>query len=699
MICRLVAILFLVIFAESAMAKYNICTVTINSPEETQTFKQHLSQKDFNFTELTEFCGEDPDCEDRWIDMACEQNIQCDVLLISGHFGGTFFGDKGMNLSLDKMEQMSCRAGCEGIFNRPKEVYLFGCNTLASKDVDHRTPEEYRQVLVNDGFDSTDAERIAQARYGALGASFRERMQRVFSQVQSLYGFDSVGPSGKTVKPFLDRYFKKVGNYAEHLEKYEVEEAVDLINQSNKIFNKDFSNTLLAEILRDTAFTQCEGISPDDPSYKLKKDLCALYDPGKSIEEKVHLVEKMLSGENSLVFFSAISSYVENDNRSTEIEQLSQALKKMKDNPHVMANLKAASTAFEKYPTLKIDLLRLQFNIGMMDKDEFLREVKRTVSPGLKRLAREDLDLLCSLKDPQSEKPLVKVELSDFDLSKVNAHPNAYAEATFCISTDDSKVTKKLLEVFPKLKLDYHNGMLWNLAQLPGHDVEVIALAKKAAKKQSTQLGAYRALVSKGSVEERLQAIKDLLKLKVNGDDPVWTLHGIDYSQLKKDEEIALLAAHRLSHDAPVMELTEIIVSNLDSKSKSWGRVIEVYERSNADSWVLAQELAVSPVDHPEVVKWCLKQAVGTGSNPRAVAALSQMTLSAQQREDLFQKIQGDPQAPQAASARGILRAQKNVVYSEAERLLLKGEVQFAKCTKSEQGGYSCNYGIENLNQ
>ena len=115
---------------------------------------------------------------------------------MSGHFGGSFFGDSGRALPLADLEAHACRNDCPGVLSGPTEVFLLGCNTAASKRGDHRSPEEYLRVLREDGIPRRSAERIVESRYGALGSSFRERMARVFAGVPHLYGFGSVAPAG-----------------------------------------------------------------------------------------------------------------------------------------------------------------------------------------------------------------------------------------------------------------------------------------------------------------------------------------------------------------------------------------------------------------------------------------------------------------------------------------------------------------------
>ena len=76
----------------------------------------------------------DPAEQKSWFEKACERDIQCDVLVISGHFGGSFFGEESeYYLSLKEMEKLTCQRKCENVLSHVKEVFLFGCNTLAGK--------------------------------------------------------------------------------------------------------------------------------------------------------------------------------------------------------------------------------------------------------------------------------------------------------------------------------------------------------------------------------------------------------------------------------------------------------------------------------------------------------------------------------------------------------------------------------------
>lgn len=230
--------------ALAAKTKKNVCSITINSNDEIELFKKNLSDQDFNFIELTLNKGkEGSDASSDWLKASCQQGITCDMLVISGHFGGSFFGHTGISLALETLEVASCDNSCAGVLHSPKEVFLFGCNTLAGKSQDNRTPEQYVDVLVQDGFSRIQAQQVAAFRYSALGSSFHDRMSRIFSKVPRIYGFSSVAPSGKSIAPFLTKYLKGSGaSYFEYL-----------ANLSSEI------NTPLHNNLKYMSFAQTKG--------------------------------------------------------------------------------------------------------------------------------------------------------------------------------------------------------------------------------------------------------------------------------------------------------------------------------------------------------------------------------------------------------------------------------------------------------
>ena len=68
--------------AESHAGKRTVCTITVNSPNEKEMFRQRLPEDQFEFVELVERGRPD------WLASACRQDVRCDLLVISGHFDG-----------------------------------------------------------------------------------------------------------------------------------------------------------------------------------------------------------------------------------------------------------------------------------------------------------------------------------------------------------------------------------------------------------------------------------------------------------------------------------------------------------------------------------------------------------------------------------------------------------------------------------
>ena len=70
----------------AAAAKQTVCTITVNSADEKETFRRHLPAAKYRFVELVE--RDRPD----WLASACRTAVACDVLIVSGHYdGGTEF--------------------------------------------------------------------------------------------------------------------------------------------------------------------------------------------------------------------------------------------------------------------------------------------------------------------------------------------------------------------------------------------------------------------------------------------------------------------------------------------------------------------------------------------------------------------------------------------------------------------------------
>lgn len=200
-------LLFALIISGREAHALNICTMTFNSADERGVLKSVYPTPMHKHIELVPN-NKDP----QWFKKACQSNVKCDVLLMSGHFGGMFFGEKSSSiLGLDEIEKASCQQTCDNILGA-KQVYLMGCNTLATKTPDHRSIGQYLQVLVQDGFPRNLAEDVVASRYVNYGLGISERMSLAFKNSSELFGFSSTGPLGAVAAPILRRAFVGKGS-------------------------------------------------------------------------------------------------------------------------------------------------------------------------------------------------------------------------------------------------------------------------------------------------------------------------------------------------------------------------------------------------------------------------------------------------------------------------------------------------------
>src|SRR5512140_2407105 len=171
-----------------------VCSSTVNSADEQESFRRFLPASKYRFVELVE--RHRPD----WLASACQQRVSCDVLVISGHYGAgnEFFSDAleaREFLPIAELERVSCSNSCPALFSRLKEVYLFGCNTL-NPDPQSSASAEIVRSLVREGHAPKEAKRQLQSLDAAHGESSRDRMRQVFKGVPVIYGFSSVAPLG-----------------------------------------------------------------------------------------------------------------------------------------------------------------------------------------------------------------------------------------------------------------------------------------------------------------------------------------------------------------------------------------------------------------------------------------------------------------------------------------------------------------------
>jgi len=394
------------LFVLAALAKpayahpYRVCTFSFNSTDEVDAIMEQLPESHFEFVDLSppHVLGGDgvssqsvamtsPLGPAPWLIDACRPNLECDIVVFTGEFAGRFFGKFGSSLSLQDLEEASCMPRCSGIFRNPQEVFLLACNTLATKDEDSRTPEQYLRVLLDHGFDPPSAERVVNLRYGPLGPSFRESLRRTFMGVPRIYGFSSVAPRGEWSAALLTRYFRNKGDYATYLRR-----AADQRGPNREIL-MEFKNTSLV---------QMSGLVPSESSASDRTLICAVYDQTRSVTERLRIVRQILEREDSLsflptlqVFFSRYPPTKYTGEALTlfnSIQQLTAAREQLLQVVHDL-NISA----------LQMELAHLGYQLGWISAPEF----RRIAITGVRQLLREYLssetvDIMCEIGKHES---------------------------------------------------------------------------------------------------------------------------------------------------------------------------------------------------------------------------------------------------------------------------------------------------------
>ncbi len=244
---RLVLVLLAAGFAPAlrAEAPKTVCTITVNSDDEKETFRKRLPPGRYHFVELLQKGRDD------WLQDACRKEVHCDVLMVSGHFnaGETFYSDKvdvEESLNIDQLERASCSQSCPALFGKLKEVYLFGCESL-----------------------NPDATKYS----SSYGESGRDRMRRIFANVPSIYGFYASAPVGPTAAMLLNRYFDGGGSPR---------------------FATGQVNPRLLQMFSRNHMTRVAGLRDGEPGSAARARICGFFDDRSDAARKVAFVHDLL---------------------------------------------------------------------------------------------------------------------------------------------------------------------------------------------------------------------------------------------------------------------------------------------------------------------------------------------------------------------------------------------------------------------
>ncbi len=324
------------------------------------------------------------------------------------------------------MEEASCQARCAGLFRRPREVFLLACNTLATKNEDSRSPEQYLRVLLDHGFDRAAAERVVQIRYGPLGPSFRESLRRIFAGVPRIYGFSSVAPRGEYSAAMLARYFRSTGNYTETL---------------RHAGHDTTRNRALFAAFGGTSLSQVTGLTPEESGEIDRRHICALYDESIPLVERLRIAYGLLLRQDALTFAPTLQVLLSRHPPESlspseasvlaEIENLDGARRQ------VMQLVRSLNVS-----ALQLELAHFAVLVGWLHRAEF----HAIAADGAAKLLREPLtsevvDIMCEITKHES--------LSD-DFGVGDIPPLLYRDAEglrllSCLAPSDPRIVPRVV--------------------------------------------------------------------------------------------------------------------------------------------------------------------------------------------------------------------------------------------------------------
>ena len=362
---------------DAGAAQKTVCTVTINSPDERESFSRHLPRDEYQVVELVERGRPD------WLQSACRRGVTCDALVFSGHFdnGTEFYSDSFVDrefLTLKEMQSASCSASCSGLFSQLKEVYLFGCNTLKSQPTQVPSSEIVRS-LVRSGHAPAEAARRSALLAERYGQSNRDRLRHVFRNVPLLYGFSSQAPLGRAAGPLLERYFQSA--------------------PAGEVAGGRPSPTLLS-LFAPSSMVAVQGLTDVDPIASLRTDVCGLADESPGQAQKIAFMHQVLQRDVTDVrlFLDHLEQFTASITPAPQQPpEVRAALARIEDD-HVPRErfLEFARDADEA--TVQARMLALARALGWLtpaqEQAEFMHMVARRMGRG--SLSHTEVDLVCS---------------------------------------------------------------------------------------------------------------------------------------------------------------------------------------------------------------------------------------------------------------------------------------------------------------
>jgi hypothetical protein len=445
-----------------------VCTITVNSPNERDSFRSHLPAGDYKFVELVERGRPD------WLASACQQQVQCDALIISGHFDGgdefyTDRHDQSEYLAVEEMERASCSGSCPGVFANLKEVYLFGCNTL-KPEARQTASEDIVRGMLRSGRSPAEALKAAGVLGDLYARSNRDRMRHIFKDVPVIYGFSALAPLGRTAGPLLDRYFSSAA--------------------PNEVGSGQLSNKLLGAF-SNTALTVTAGVTDADPQAQVRRDACQLLDNRTTDAQKVAFLHDVLRRDAAEVrmFLWHIERFANSIKPMQRLkpETAAEFAALAGDQATRQRFMESARDADDS--NVRMRMVALARNIGWLNAEQEQAELVRTIADHIARdrVGRDELALACA-EAPRERKDAALQAMAAGALKSGKVAPaaamaclgnaEAHARVVNAVTSaraEDIDMARAYLKYRPLAPTDLRS-IAAGIARMPASDAQVLAL-------------------------------------------------------------------------------------------------------------------------------------------------------------------------------------------------------------------------------
>jgi hypothetical protein len=406
----------------AAVARSTVCTITVNSEDEKSTFQRHFPNH--RFVELVERGRPD------WLASACRARVACDVLIVSAHFDGdnSFFSDRlevNESLTVNELERASCSNACPSLFDRLKEVYLFGCNTL-DPDPQSGASAEILRSLLSEGHSLKEARQQLHELHGIRGESSRDRMRQIFKGVPVIYGFRSTAPLGPIAGETLSRYFRAAG--------------VRGIGQGRP-------SARLVQAFAAHGLTSAAGAGEQGALAEARADMCQFADDRLSTATKLQFVHTLLKrhiGEVRLQLDRVQRLTATLDAATRRSAGVGEALDQIRHD--AATRERWLDYAHGTDPPVRVRMLRIARDVGWLSEREYLDELASMLRQVHSRrdVGISAVDLACTL-NPDGRLDGI-VDRSSAPIGATNGVAHAAFRACLGSADDRNRTLRALVE-------------------------------------------------------------------------------------------------------------------------------------------------------------------------------------------------------------------------------------------------------------